>query len=188
MCHGPPLLARGWSHRAVVGCGARVGQATRGAGAPHANLRRPAVGTCAWPRPSVPQPACAVCSTGGARPGAAASLRPSAPVALRLCHASSALRCAAPLTRVCSARRASAAHPSLRAPFAHRKVYGAPAPRVSCPPSRAPHPPSSRCLRCRARTRRTVSRAPSGWQKHIATGMSLSGTSIYMRLPTWARL
>ena len=95
-----------------------------GSGCPARQPIRPTVGGSAWPRPSVPQPANAVCSTGGARPGAATSLRPSAPVALRLCHASSALRCAAPLARVCSARRASAARPSLRAPFAHRKVNG----------------------------------------------------------------
>ncbi len=124
--------ARATARRCSLGIGRIVpsSAAVRGSGKPRGQ-RVPCTSTsdglrsaAAQARPSVPQPADAVCSTGGARPSAATSLRPSAPVALRMCHASSGLRGAAPLTRVCSAPRASAARPSLRAPFAPRRANG----------------------------------------------------------------
>lgn len=165
-CHGPALLARGRSHRAVVGCGARVRHATRAAGALHVNrngLRSVAAHGLALPFRSPLTRSAPRAGLGQAQPPPSGLARPS--------HYGCATR-----LRPCATQprwRGSAPHvgPQPRVPAYVRRsriegLTGAPAPRVSCPPSRAPHPPPSRCLRLRARTRRSASRAPSGRQKH----------------------
>ena len=167
-CHGPALATKGRSHRAVVGCGARVGHATRGAGALRVSrdgLRSAAAHGFALPFRSPLTRSAPRAGLSQAQPPPSGLARPSrsgCATRLRPCAAQPRWRGSAPRF---------GPQPCVPA-YAYRsrteRLTEAPAPRASCPPSRAPHPSPSRCLRRRACTRRSASRAPSGWQKHLA--------------------